>query len=174
MNLSRPLLPTGLDCTQDIDITEDVIKFSKKMASIGVIVWIASYLFVTCLTYSAERQAYRIRTEFLKAMLRQDISWFDMTTTSDFASKMTEDLNKIQEGMGEKIGMLCFFMSTFWCSIITAFMKGWELTLILLSMIPLMALASGFMTKAQGSFAAREMKAYSEAGSVAEEVLSNI
>lgn len=32
---------------------------------------------------------------------------------------MFRDLNKIQEGLGEKIGMLCFFMSTFVCSIIT-------------------------------------------------------
>ena len=35
-------------------------------------------------------KAYRIRTEFLKAILRQDISWFDTTTTTDFATKMTE------------------------------------------------------------------------------------
>ena len=36
-------------------------------------------------------------------------------------------------------------------------MKGWELTLILLSMIPLMALASGFMTKAQVLYAKKSL-----------------
>ena len=39
----------------------------------------------------------------------------------------------------------------------SAFMKGWELTLILLSMIPLMALASGFMTKAQVLYAKKSL-----------------
>ena len=34
--------------------------------------------------------------QFLRAVLRQDIGWYDTNTTSDFASKMTEDLNKIQ------------------------------------------------------------------------------
>jgi hypothetical protein len=34
------------------------------------------------------------RKEFFKAVLRQDISWYDTSTTTDFASRMTEDLNK--------------------------------------------------------------------------------
>ncbi|XP_023344692.1 phosphatidylcholine translocator ABCB4 [Eurytemora carolleeae] len=172
-NSTEPQIPPGLVCT-DLNMAENLLTFSKKMFSIGIMVWIASYLFVTSLNLAAERQAYRIRTEFLKAILRQDISWFDTTTTTDFATKMTEDLNKIQEGLGEKIGMLCFFMSTFVCSIITAFLKGWELTLVLLSMIPLMGMASGFLTKAQASYAFKESSAYGQAGAVAEEVLSNI
>ena len=52
----------------------------------------------------------KIRKEFLAAVLRQDISWFDTNTTSDFASRMTEDLNKVQDGMGEKVGMMLRFV----------------------------------------------------------------
>ena len=55
----------------------------------------------------------------------------------------------MQEGIGEKIGMLCFFLSTFILSIVTAFSKGWELTFILLSMIPLMGISSGFLARIQ-------------------------
>ena len=33
----------------------------------------------------------------------QDLSWYDVTATGDFASRMTEDLNKMQDGMGEKV-----------------------------------------------------------------------
>ena len=33
----------------------------------------------------------------------KDLSWYDVTATGDFASKMTEDLNKMQDGMGEKV-----------------------------------------------------------------------
>ncbi|MFN9944772.1 MAG: ABC transporter transmembrane domain-containing protein [bacterium] len=36
------------------------------------------------------------RKDFFKAVLRQDISWYDTNTTTDFASRMTEDLNKAQ------------------------------------------------------------------------------
>ena len=33
----------------------------------------------------------------------KDLSCYDVTATGDFASKMTEDLNKMQDGMGEKV-----------------------------------------------------------------------
>ena len=51
-----------------------------------------------------------------------------------------------------KIGMLAFFLSTFLFSILTAFYHGWELTLILLTMIPLIALSSGIFTRLQASY----------------------
>ena len=35
-------------------------------------------------------QVFRIRGEFLSAILRQDISWYDTNTATDFASRMTE------------------------------------------------------------------------------------
>ena len=35
-------------------------------------------------------QVFRIRKEFLKSVLRQDIGWYDVNTTTDFASRMTE------------------------------------------------------------------------------------
>jgi ATP-binding cassette subfamily B (MDR/TAP) protein 1 len=46
-------------------------------------------------------------------VLRQDISWYDTTTTTDFASRMTDDLNKLEDGIGEKIGMLTYFVGIF-------------------------------------------------------------
>ena len=84
------------------------------------------------------------------------------------------DLNKLQEGIGEKIGMLCFFAGTFLFSIIIAFIYGWDLTLVILSMMPLMVIFGGLAALAQSKFAEKEMEAYGKAGALAEEVLSAI
>jgi len=35
-------------------------------------------------------QVYRIRSQFLHAVLRQDMSWYDTATSNDFASRITE------------------------------------------------------------------------------------
>ena len=51
-------------------------------------------------------------------------------------SSIFRDLNKLQEGIGEKIGMFVFFMTIFSASLINAFIHGWELTLIILSVMP--------------------------------------
>ena len=70
----------------------------------------------------------------------------------------------MQEGIGEKIGMLCFFLGTFVASIVVAFIYGWELTLVLLCMIPLMSIANGFLAKVQTTLAEKEMSAYAKVG----------
>ena len=44
------------------------------------------------------------RNLFLKSVLRQDIGWYDVHQTGEFASRISEDLMKLQEGIGEKIG----------------------------------------------------------------------
>ena len=49
-----------------------------------------SYIFVTCLNHSAECQVFKIRGLFLKAMLRQNVGWYDTHNTNDFATKVTE------------------------------------------------------------------------------------
>ena len=84
-----------------------------------------------------------IRTKFLEAVLRQDIAWYDTNTTSDFASKMTEDLNKIQDGIGEKMGMLVRFIVTFLGSLIYPYTQNWLVSLVISSVLPLMILFGG-------------------------------
>ena len=63
--------------------------------------------------------------------------------------RLLRDLHKYQDGIGEKLGMLCFFISTFVFSLITGVIRGWQLTLILISMVPLIGLASGIFVKIQ-------------------------
>ena len=74
--------------------------------------WVSHYIFVACLNYAAERQVLRVRQEFFRAVLRQDLAWYDTNTTAEFATRMTEDLNKLQDGIGEKVGMLVRWAGT--------------------------------------------------------------
>ncbi|KAK7047498.1 tRNA N6-adenosine threonylcarbamoyltransferase, partial [Halocaridina rubra] len=117
---------------------------------------------------------YRLRGMFLQSILKQEIGWFDTRKTNDFASRVTEDLNKLQEGIGEKVGMFIFFMTIFLASLINAFVHGWELTLIILSVFPVLGISTGLIAKVQSNLSALEMKEYARAGSVAEEVISAI
>ena len=80
------------------------------MFILSAVLWILSWIFVTCLNLAAARQVrdqsnhlgkyfadapfyhqvFRIRGEFLRAVLRQDIAWYDTNTSTDFASRLTE------------------------------------------------------------------------------------
>ena len=69
---------------------------------------------------------------------------------------------------------MTFFTGTFLLSIITAFVYGWDLTLVIMTMIPFMIIFGGLAAKVQSSFAEKEMSAYGKAGAIAEEALSAI
>ena len=49
---------------------------------------------------------------------------------------MYTHLNKIQEGIGEKVSMFVYFVASFASCITNAFLHGWELTLVILAGMP--------------------------------------
>ena len=55
---------------------------------------------------AGERQAARIRCLYLKAILRQDVPFFDQeTSTGEVIGRMAGDTVLIQDAIGEKV---CF------------------------------------------------------------------
>ena len=74
-----------------------------------------------CLNRSAENQLFRIRELFLRSVLHQNLGWFDTHQTSDFASRATENLHKLQDGIGEKVAMFCYAIGTGVSCLATAF-----------------------------------------------------
>lgn len=61
-----------------------------------------------------ERSAHRIRTEYLRAVLRQDIGFFDTDlSTADIMHGISSDVAQIQEVMAEKVGKLIYFLQIY-------------------------------------------------------------
>ena len=87
--------------------------------------------------------------------LRQNIGWYDVHQTGDFATRISDDLTKMQEGIGEKIGMFVFFMTIFSASLINAFIHGWELTLVIFSAMPILIIAVSICARAVSVFSAK-------------------
>lgn len=60
---------------------------------------------------------------------------------------MNSDVNKIREGVGDKCGNAIQYVATFVIGIIISLVKGWQLTLVVLSVSPLLFAASLLFTK---------------------------
>lgn len=56
-----------------------------------------------------------------------------------FSIVICSDINTIHEGIGDKICIFVQFFSTFVTGIIIGFVHGWKLTLVILSVSPLLA-----------------------------------
>ncbi|XP_011055908.1 PREDICTED: multidrug resistance protein homolog 49-like isoform X2 [Acromyrmex echinatior] len=153
---------------------DDSVAFGASCAAISAIMFVLSMLMVDVLNIAASRQISRIRKIFLKAVLRQDMSWYDTNTSTNFASRINEDLEKMKDGMGEKLSIITYLITSFVSSVIISFVYGWLLTLVMLSCAPIIIIATAFVAKVQSSLSAMELAAYGQAGSVAEEVLASI
>uniref|UniRef100_A0A8C0G9Z8 ATP-binding cassette sub-family B member 5 n=1 Tax=Chelonoidis abingdonii TaxID=106734 RepID=A0A8C0G9Z8_CHEAB len=116
------------------------------------------YLQISFWVLAAARQTKKIRKTFFHAILGQELSWFDSSNSGELNTRLTEDINKINDGIGDKVAQLFQNMSTFTVGIVIGFVKGWKLTLVILSTSPLVFT----------SFS------YAKAGAVAEEVLSSV
>ncbi|KAG0543124.1 hypothetical protein BDA96_02G163000 [Sorghum bicolor] len=136
---------------------------------------IASTFQVSCWTITGERQAARIRALYLKAILRQDIAFFDMEMSAGQAvERMAGDTFLIQDAIGEKVGKSIQLLSTFIGGFIIAFTRGWLLALVMLSTVPPIVIAGAIVSKLMTGLSTRMQANYSDAGNVVEQTLGAI
>ncbi|XP_044802489.1 ATP-dependent translocase ABCB1 isoform X2 [Bubalus bubalis] len=164
-----------------IDRTESGKKLEKEMTTyayyycgIGAGVLIAAYIQVSFWCLAAGRQVHRIRKQFFHAIMKQEIGWFDVHDVGELNTRLTDDVSKINEGIGDKIGMFFQAMATFFTGFIIGFTEGWKLTLVILAISPVLGLSAAVWAKILSSFTDKELLAYAKAGAVAEEVLAAI
>ncbi|XP_054597176.2 ATP-dependent translocase ABCB1 isoform X2 [Nothobranchius furzeri] len=171
INMTHPNF-TSINITSTLQ--EEMTSFAIYYSIMGAVVLIAAYLQVSLWTLAAGRQVKRIRTLFFHRIMQQDIGWFDVTETGELNTRLTDDVYKIQEGIGDKVGMLIQSFSSFVAAFVIGFTQGWKLTLVILAVSPALGISAALFSKVLASFTTKEQSAYAKAGAVAEEVLSAI
>lgn len=155
-------------------LNEDMIVLTLYYVGIGGSALIFGYMQISFWVITAARQTKRIRKQFFHSVLAQDISWFDGNDIGELNTRLTEDITKISDGIGDKLALLFQNMSTFSIGLAVGLAKGWKLTLVTLSTSPLIMASAAACSRIVISLTSKELQAYSKAGAVAEEVLSSI
>ncbi|KAL4669530.1 hypothetical protein H8959_008084 [Pygathrix nigripes] len=150
------------------------VMYAYYYSGIGAGVLVAAYIQVSFWCLAAGRQIHKIRKQFFHAVMRQEIGWFDVHDVGELNTRLTDDVSKINEGIGDKIGMFFQSMATFFTGFIVGFTRGWKLTLVILAISPVLGLSAAVWAKILSSFTDKELLAYAKAGAVAEEVLAAI
>ncbi|CDY48003.1 BnaA04g26870D [Brassica napus] len=159
----------------DSNVSDKVSKVALKFVWLGIGTFAAAFLQLSGWMISGERQAARIRSMYLKTILRQDIAFFDVdTNTGEVVGRMSGDTVLIQDAMGEKVGKAIQLLSTFVGGFVIAFLKGWLLTLVMLSSIPLLVMAGAGLAIVIAKTASRGQTAYANAAVVVEQTIGSI
>ncbi|KAL1216232.1 ABC transporter B family member 21 [Cardamine amara subsp. amara] len=157
------------------DISDKIAKVALKFVYLGLGTLVAALLQVSGWMISGERQAGRIRSLYLKTILRQDIAFFDVeTNTGEVVGRMSGDTVLIQDAMGEKVGKAIQLVSTFIGGFVIAFTEGWLLTLVMLSSIPLLVMSGAALAIVISKMASRGQTSYAKAAVVVEQTIGSI
>ncbi|KAG6857152.1 hypothetical protein H0H87_008722 [Tephrocybe sp. NHM501043] len=147
---------------------------ASYLVYIGVGMFICTYVYMFVWVYTGEVNAKRIRERYLKAVLRQDIAFFDNVGAGEVATRIQTDTHLVQQGISEKVALVANFGSAFVTGFVLAFIRNWRLAFALSSMLPCMGITGGVMNKAISKYMQLSLKHVADGGSLAEEVISTV
>ncbi|KAG2261312.1 hypothetical protein Bca52824_068391 [Brassica carinata] len=158
----------------DVTFMKAVSKNAVAMLSVAGASWVVCFLEGYCWTRTGERQAARMRERYLKAVLRQDVVYFDLhvTSTSDITKSVFSDSLVLQDVLSEKLPNFLMSTSAFVASYVVAFIMLWRLTIVGFPFIVLLLIPGMMYGRALISITRKIREEYNEAGSIAEQAIS--
>ena len=148
--------------------------FTLYFVYIAIAEFVAIYVATVTFIYTGEHMSRKIREQYLAAILRQNIGFFDKLGAGEITTRITADTNLIQEALSEKIALTLTGLATFFTAFIIGFVESWRLTLILVSVVFAIVFSMGFFSSFIVKWNKKALDAYAEGGTVAEEVLSSV
>uniref|UniRef100_A0A9J7ZXA3 Bile salt export pump n=1 Tax=Cyprinus carpio carpio TaxID=630221 RepID=A0A9J7ZXA3_CYPCA len=173
----RNLTEIALNMTKScglLDIEYEMTNFAYYYVGIGAGVFILGYLQISLWITAAARQIQIIRKMYFRKVMRMEIGWFDCTSVGELNTRMSDDINKINDAIADQVGIFIQRFTTFVCGFLMGFAKGWKLTLVIVSVSPLIGVGAGLMALFVAKLTGMELQAYAKAGAVADEVLSSV
>ncbi|XP_058083871.1 ABC transporter B family member 1 [Magnolia sinica] len=154
---------------------QEVLKYAFYFLVVGAAIWASSWAEISCWMWTGERQSTKLRIRFLEAALNQDVQYFDTDVrTSDIVFAINSDAVMVQDAISEKLGNFIHYMATFVSGFVVGFTAVWQLALVTLAVVPLIAVIGAIHTTTLAKLTSKSQQALSEAGNIAEQTLAQI
>uniref|UniRef100_A0A0N4WT08 ABC transmembrane type-1 domain-containing protein n=1 Tax=Haemonchus placei TaxID=6290 RepID=A0A0N4WT08_HAEPC len=166
--------PEGLPALTKEEFDTLVRRYCLYYLGLGFAMFATSYIQIVCWETFAERITHKLRKIYLKAILRQQISWFDIQQTGNLTARLTDDLERVREGLGDKLSLFIQMMSAFVAGFCVGFAYSWSMTLVMMVVAPFIVISANWMSKIVATRTQVEQETYAVAGAIAEETFSSI
>ena len=119
--------------------------WSLMYLMLGIVTFLSYCTLMSAFAVCSERLVYRARDTAFRAMLRQDIAFFDKEENSAGAltSFLSTESSHLAGISGSSLGTILTVVTTLCASILIGLSIGWKLTLVCVSTVPIL-LASGY------------------------------
>lgn len=156
------------------DFMQTVRELAFAFLIMGAIVFVSMTAQATLMELAAREMTNKFKIEWFKALMRQDVAYFDIMDVSGEGSIITINARKYRKGVGAKLANALQFFVTFCGGIGYAVYASWQVSLAVLAIAPFVSLSAVFLIKMNASVTARANESYAAAGSIVNESVYNI
>ncbi|KAM3340523.1 putative ABC transporter B family member 8 [Capsicum galapagoense] len=155
---------------------EEIEKCSLYFVLLGLTVMVVAFMEGYCWSKTSERQVLKIRYKYLKAILRQEVGFFDSqeATTSEITNSISKDTSLIQEVLSEKVPIFLMHTTVFISGVVFSAYFSWRLAIVALPTIFLLIIPGLIYGKYLLYLSRKSFKEYSKANAIVEQALSSI
>lgn len=167
----RPEAMNGNTSNEGLD---QLVKNAQYFFILGAVAFVTSLIQVRFQLIVAQRLCARLREMYFKSLMSQDFTWYSANDGGELTTRVANDVNVIQAGVGDKVTAGFQFVATFVVGIVIAFIFNPLLTLVIFSVAPLLMLGGAIFGKLAADSSGDGLGAYGAAGGVASEVIGLI
>jgi ABC transporter fused permease/ATP-binding protein len=175
MTLSYPLIVQkivdGIDQGGGRDLVDRYVLLLLGLFAIGALMGaVRAYIF----TSAGERVVARLREQLYTAITSQEIAFFDERRTGELTNRLAADTTVLQNTVTVNVSMLLRFLVTGTGAIAFLFYTSWQLTLVALAVVPVVAIGGGVYGRRMRAVSREVQDALARSTEVAEETIAGI
>lgn len=156
------------------DLRFFIATYSLYYIYLGIGIFVFTYTSTVGFYLAGERITRALRRAYLKAILRQDMTFFDLLSPGEVPNRIMTDIGRIQEGITSKLAFSIAAVSTFGSASVISFVMFWKTALILSPTFVIMVASASI----GGAYAVKYHKQatplHSCASGLAEEAMSSV
>jgi len=134
------------------DVVDDMRTTSFQVAAYWVVVGVVGCVIGSILTFygfgtASERMNKRLRDSTFKALLRQEVAFFDKRSVGSITSQLQDDTGRIQAFSAEPVRSILTALSSIAIGVTLSFFFMWQFALLAIGCVPVMGFATSLEMK---------------------------
>ncbi|KAF3482575.1 leptomycin B resistance protein pmd1 [Arthroderma uncinatum] len=156
------------------ELLSTITKYTIYFIYLAIVEFVFIYIATVGFYHTGERIVRRLRREYLTAVIRQNMAFFDMLGPGEVTGRITSDINLIHEGITSKLSLAITAAATFTTAFVIAFIEYWKLAFILTSTIVAMAAVGALSSRFALKYTKLSLESNGHGTTVANEAISSI
>jgi len=171
LNLFAEFYTYGTDPAENLKLSQNISYYVLGFLALGLYAFFTNYISNVLWLLASENTVGKIRDKYFRALLKQEISYYDRNQTSSLS--LNADIELVKTGE-EKMAMFISSIGQVVIGLAFAFWAGWKLTLVMLAVTPLLGIIGAIFQRLIATRTAKGLKLEVKVNEVASETLSGI